>query len=857
MVEAKQYTVHMIGNAHIDHAWLWRWPEAKEEVLSTCRAALERMDETPDFTFSFSSALSYKWIEEEDPALFEEIRRRVAEGRWNIVGGWWVQPDCNIPCGESLVRQALYGLRYVRQKFGVEVPVGYHVDSFGHCAALPQILRKCGQRYYLFFRPDPEFEIQLPYPVFWWEGGDGSRVLACRPPLHYNTGPDNIEGQIWAAYLKTPPGLRDVLCFYGVGNHGGGPTKANIAAIESLAGRAEAPQVVFSTPERFFRAALARRGDFPTWRHELQHHARGCYTAVSAIKRHNRRAENLLLCAEKFAALAHFLCRCPYPQAELTKAWQNVLFNQFHDILPGSSIPEVYDDAYQMYAETYHLAGKALEEALRALAERIDTRGPGRALVVFNPLAWERRGPVEVPLGVGIREWGVGNGEWWRRGASLELESGEGQVHILDEQGREVPSQLVTDGKDGKGRTFLLFLAGVPALGYRVYRVVPGESQLQSNDTLPTSNFQPPTSNQLDNARWRLEVDGQEGYITSLYDKRYGVEILAGPGASPVVLDDPSDTWSHGVVAYRDEIGRFGQVQVEVIERGPVRAGLRLTSRFNNSTLRQDIFLYRDLDYVEIRLCVDWHEQWRMLKLSFPCRIASPTATYETPYGHTVRPSSGEEEPGQRWVDVTGVIRDDEGVPLPYGLALLNDCKYGFSVQGPGLSEFREEAVDVRLSVLRSPLYAYHEDAPLPWGPEKMEEFTDQGEQSLTVALLPHAGPWPESHVPRHAEALNSPFIALPEPTHEGDYPPVQPFATVEPANVCLTVLKKAEDEEALILRFYETAGRKTTARIQMPYLDWSWEGPIGRGEIRTLKVSGPDPSVVMRETDLLERDYG
>ncbi len=836
MPTIKQYTVHMVGNAHIDHAWLWRWPEAKEEVLATCRAALERMNETPDFTFSFSSALSYKWIEEEDPALFEEIRQRVAEGRWNVVGGWWVQPDCNLPCGESLVRQALYGRRYLRQKFGVEVPVGYNVDSFGHCGALPQILSGCGQRYYVFFRPDPEFEIQLPYPVFWWEGSDGSRVLACRPPLHYNTGPENIEAQIWAAYLKTPQALRDVLCFYGVGNHGGGPTRANVAAIKSLAGREEAPQVIFSTPERFFQAALARREDFPTWRHELQHHARGCYTVVSEIKRHNRRAENLLLCAEKFAALAHFLCHRPYPQAELTTAWQNVLFNQFHDILPGSSIPEVYDDARQMYAETCRLAGGALEEALKALAGRVDTRGPGRALVVFNPLAWERRGPVEI----GIGDWG--------------LESREGQARVLDERGNEVPSQLVTDRE---GHTFLLFLAEAPALGYRVYRVAPGEGEAQSNDTLPTSNLQLPTSNQLENARWRLKVDGQEGYITSLYDKRYGVEILAGPGSVPLVLDDHSDTWSHGVAAYRDEIGRFGRAQVEVIEQGPVRAGLRLTSRFNNSTLRQDIFLYRDLDYIEIRLHVDWHEQWRMLKLSFPCRLASPTATCETPYSHTVRPSSGEEQPGQKWVDVTGVIRDEEGAPLPYGLALLNDCKYGFSVQGPGPSEFREEAVDVRLSVLRSPLYAYHEDAPLPWGPEKIEQFTDQGEQSLTVILLPHAGPWPESHVPRHAEALNGPLMAFPEPAHEGDYPPAQAFAAVEPAHVCLTVLKKAEDDESLILRFYETAGQETTARIQVPHLGCLWEGPVGRGEIKTLKVVGIGPSAVTRETDLLERDYG
>ncbi|MFB0547116.1 MAG: alpha-mannosidase, partial [Anaerolineae bacterium] len=708
MTDPKQYTVHMIGNAHIDHAWLWRWEETYEKVLATCRSALDRMKETPEFIFSFSSAVSYKWLQERAPQTFEEIRQRVAEGRWSIVGGWWLQPDCNIPCGESFVRQALYGKRYFQETFGVEVTVGYNVDSFGHAGTLPQILQKSGQPYYVFFRPDPEHEIQLESSIFWWESPDGSRVLACRPPLHYNTGPGDIEGRIWAAYLKTHPQLRDVLCFYGVGNHGGGPTVANIEAIQRLDARPDAPQVKFSTLDRFFQAVISHTTDFPGHRHGLQYHARGCYTAVSEVKRHNRQGENLLMTAEKFAALANSAYDHPYPHEALTKAWQNVLFNQFHDVLGGSSIPEVYEDARELYEEAYRLAGGALNEALKALAVRIDTRGPGTALVVFNPLAWRRRSPVEVDM------------PWEGKAETL---------CFVDEQGAKIPIQLIPSPNK---RVRAVFLADLPPLGYRVYyatdRGANAYPQISSQRELLTLSATPTS---LENAWWRLDIDPATGYLTRLYDKRHAVDVLAGPGDVPLVLDDPSDTWSHGVDAYREEIGRFGDARLELVEEGPVRAVLRIGSTFNRSSLEQDLILYRDLDHIDCRLSVDWHEKHRMLKLSFPCNIASPTATYEAPYGHIARVPNGDEEPGQQWIDVTGVTWDAGGLPRSYGLGLLNDCKYGFSVQGPGKSESADPLADIRLSVLRSPLYAFQEHGRLPWGPGKIDRYTDQGRQTL------------------------------------------------------------------------------------------------------------------------------
>ncbi|MGQ9627301.1 MAG: alpha-mannosidase [Anaerolineae bacterium] len=821
-MEAKNYTVHMIGNAHIDHVWLWRWPEARDEVLATCRSALNLMKETPGFIFSFGSAVSYRWIREADPETFEEIRQRVSEGRWNIVGGWWLEPDCNLPCGESFVRQILYGKLYFLENFGVEVTVGYNIDSFGHAGTLPQILRKSGQLYYVFFRPDPACEIELESSLFWWEAPDGSRVLACRPPLHYNSGPDDIEDRIWAAYLKTHPLLRDVLCFYGVGNHGGGPTRANLETIQRLVSRTDSPRVEFSTLERFFQAAVAQATDFPVHRRGLQYHARGCYTAVSEVKRHNRKAENLLVSAEKFSALVARSFAKPYPYEALTKAWQNVLFNQFHDLLGGSCIPEAYEDAREMYEETYRLAGDALRDALKAIAARVDTRGPGAPLLVFNPLAWPRRSPAEVEI------------PWDGAPESLRL---------LDDRGEEVPVQVAASEKPGCVRA--LFIANVSALGYRVYHVAGAKESVNTPAPLAGETW-------LESTRWRLEVDPAAGHLARLYDKLHAVEVLAGPGLLPLVLDDPSDTWSHGIEAYRDEIGCFGNAQVTRSEAGPVRAALQIYSTFGDSSLWQEVRLYPELEYIECLLTVDWHEKWRMLKLCFPCNLAWPTATCEIPYGHTTCPTDGSEQPGQAWLDLTGIARNAEGKPLLYGLGLVNDCKYGFSVQGPGTSESGEVQAEARLSILRSPPYAYHEGGPLPWGPGKLEVYTDQGTQAILIGLLPHPGCWQESSLVRLAYELNNPLITFPEPAHAGELPPACAFAEVEPENVILHVIKRAEGSEDLILRLYETAGRETRARVSLPHLVSSWEGSMGRNEIKTLKLTEGGR---LAETDLLERE--
>jgi len=336
--------LHAIGNAHIDPVWLWRWPEGLETIRATFRSVLDRMNEYPEFIFTGSSAAFYSWLKDTDPGMYEEVAARIREGRWEIVGGWWIQPDANIPSGESLARQALYGQRFFQKEFGVLASIGYNPDTFGHTGTLPQILRKSGMTRYVFMRPMAH-EKSLPGNVFLWKSPDGSQVLTSRIAHSYGTWGDELLQHVEACDKERPTYVKDYMVFYGVGNHGGGPTKRNIESIRALGASAEGPNVEFSSLDSYFKAIekeIRLGAEAPTIADDLQHHARGCYSAESDIKRQNRRLEHLLLTAERFATVAHVVLGRHYPDVELETAWKAVLFNQFHDILAGSSLPEAY-----------------------------------------------------------------------------------------------------------------------------------------------------------------------------------------------------------------------------------------------------------------------------------------------------------------------------------------------------------------------------------------------------------------------------------------------------------------------------------------------------------------------------------
>ncbi len=808
----KNKKLHMIGNAHIDPVWLWQWQEGFHEVKATFRSALDRMNEYDDFIFVASSAAFYVWVEQSDPDMFDEIRRRVQQGRWRIVGGWWVEPDCNIPSGESFARHALYSQRYFKEKFGVTAKVGFAIDSFGHNAMLPQLLQKGGLPYYVFMRPMP-FEKGLPGGLFWWESDDGSRVLTLRLPFEYLSWGKDLDDHArrCAGEMKDPQD--EFVCFYGVGNHGGGPTRANIESIHRLNADPELPETVCSGLEEFFEAAQAKHWPLPVVHTDLQHHASGCYAAHSGIKRWNRLAENRLAAAEKWSLAATWTTGQAYPDG-IDRAWKNVLFNQFHDIMAGTSLEAAYADARDQMGEALAIADRALNLAVQSFAWRIriDLVEGMRPLVVFNPLTWPVQTQVEI------------ESNSWKPGAVL-----------LDNLDQVIPHQAV-QSTTTTGRVRLSFPADLPALGYRTYRLFPA---LPEGISSPAAAPGMSASDQvLENEFLRLEFDPQTGCIASLFDKVAGVQVFSGPAARPVVIDDPSDTWSHNVFKFNKGLGDFRAASLRLVEHGPAKSVIRVTSEWGASKLVQDFAMYPGVARVEVSAVVDWREQLKMLKLRFPVNVKFMRVTHEVSYGAIERFANGEEEPAQSWVDVSGCSRDSE---VRYGFSLLNDSKYSLDVT----------VRDIGLTVLRSPAYANHMPSVLQ--PGGLYSFIDNGIQTFKYTLLAHAGSWEEAGTVRRAAELNQPPTALFATFHPaGDLPQSATFIQVEPANVLVSVLKLAEDGGDLILRAYETDKTPTHAHIRLESWNRAIETDFGACEIKTLRIPR-DPTAPVVETDFLE----
>jgi alpha-mannosidase len=823
--------LHLVGNSHIDPVWLWQWPEGLQEVRATFRSALDRMKEYPEFIFTCDSAAYYEWVEEIDPEMFEEIRARVAEGRWELVGGWWVEPDCNLPGGESFVRQALVSQRYFQEKFGRIATVGYNVDPFGHHGMLPQILRRSGMDAYVFMRPGPH-EFRLPSPIFWWESPDGARVLAFRLPHEYCAPREDLGYHLDKSIAQLPDEWSEMMAFYGVGNHGGGPTRENLDSIRRLDASGAMPTLRHSTPRRFFDSVRESGKSFPVVRDDLQHHAVGCYSAHSGIKRWNRRAESALASAEAWSTVASMVAGQAYPRTDFERAWKQVLFNQFHDTLGGTAIEPAYRDARDQLGEAASIAARAENTAIQALSRRIHLPADPSTIpiVVFNPHAWPIRSTVELEYG------------------GLKPTDG-----LRDDDGNPVPFQLIQSyATVSSWRSRLAFEADLPPLGYRTYRMT-ADSPRPSG---PALRAEPAV---IENDHLRLELDPGTGRIRHLVLREGGRDVadLADPDRPrAVVIEDTSDTWGHRRLAYRDEIGEFEATSVSLVESGPVRAIVRVESRFGESTLVEDFMLAAGSPGLDVRVVLDWRERSRLLKLRYATRLMEPAATYEIPYGSIERPANGDEEPAQRWIDVSGRLPADGEMDRAspqataaeggtdggaYGLALLNDSKYGFDIHEGELG----------VTAVRSPIYAHHE--PTTPKPGVRYQHQDIGQQRFSLRLVAHRGRCAEAGLTRRAAELNQRPAALIESFHDGPLPLAASYASVEPEHVVLGAVKLAEDGDDLVVRLVETAGRAGAAQVELPLLGRRVDVQIGPFEIRTFRLPR-DPGAEVVEVDLLER---
>ena len=810
--------IHMIGNAHIDPVWLWQWREGYQEVKATFQSALDRIDESDDFVFTAACADYYRWVEENAPGMFKKIQQRVSEGRWKIAGGMWIQPDCNMPSGESFARHLLYSQRYFKEKLGVTVKTGYNVDSFGHSAMLPALLKRAGIDNYVFLRPGHHENAEIPYPLFKWVSPDGTGVNAFRIIDGYGSSFGSVEKDVENALAMEEKMGYPIMCFYGVGNHGGGPTIKNIASIHAL--KDKGVKVEFSDPDTYF-AEIEKLGvEMPVWNSELQHHASGCYSATSLIKMLNRRVENALIRCEFFDALSDKLCE--HTAKPLTQAWQNLMFNHFHDVMCGCSIREAYDDAQQQLGEALSIAAREENAALQKISWAVDTVGsiPGRLrskeshfalweldglgspIVVFNPHPFEAEGTVQLFGAV---------------------------ASVTDDKDNEVPVQTVRASRtNGDDKWDSVFTAKVPALGYRLYWAYLAEKGAESHsetrkirtpedtsDEVAASTGLKITETSIENDKIAVKFDESTGAIVSIVSKETGYETLSAPATAKLIDIEHVDTWAHMVFRFDKEKESFGNAKFTVLEKGPVRARLQVVTGVLDSKMTQTYTLYADKDQLEVDVRLDMQEKFRMLKMCFPVAAKDPVSRAEISYGFIERVCDGAEETGHRWMALSG----EEG-----GIGLLNNGKYSFSCENG----------EIRLTVANTSIYADH------YGQQTRDDqciHADMGMQEFSYAIVPFAGCWKKAGLARRGEVFNRALPWVIETYHEGELPTSYEGLKVNAENVTVGALKRAEDGNGYIIRLNETAGIATRAVIEAPMFGRTIEVELGPVDIKTLLI--------------------
>ena len=747
--------VAMTGHAHLDLAWLWPVSETRRKGRRTFSSVLSLMDRYEDFVFNQSSAQLYAWIEAEEPEMFERVVRRVEEGRWEPVGGAWVENDCQIPSGESMVRQMLYGQRYFEEKFGRRSRVAWLPDVFGFSPAIPQLLRGAGMSGFFTYKLNWSETNRFPHDLYEWEGLDGTTVVAHHfdnPGQDYNGNvvPEDVFGT-W----KNFGGKRhhsETLFSFGWGDGGGGPTEQMLENFARLRSFPAMPRLRMTMVDGFFEK-LPREG-LPRWTGELYLELhRGTLTTQARVKKLNREAEHRLMEAEALQTLAS-LHGGDYPAERLRSAWKSLLVNQFHDILPGTSIPEVYHLTHEELDSVVDTAETLRDSALAG-------HGGERALLVANATLNPR--PLTVLL-KGERRIGVAQSGVHAEGGSLpvqETESGDLLVHAPDRS--------------------------VPGLGWTGLRS--GGEDMTSGDVVRAESAG--SSTVLENGLLRVEI-GTDGTLHRVYDREVGREVLAGRGNQLWVYTDRPRNWEAWDVddGYEDEGEEISAIEgLEVVERGPLRAAVRVRRRWRGSTISQTYRLLSGSRRLDIESYVDWHERRVLLRTLFPMNVRSHETTSETMFGAQRRATHQNTDWEAMRFEVSAHRFCDISEP-GYGVALLNDGKYGHNARGNLLG----------ISLLRGPLYP--------------DPLADEGEHRFTYALFPHPDDWTRSGVAREALALNSPLIPI--EAAEG-LPPEFSFVRAQGLELALGGLKTAEDGRGCILRLYEPHGARGRCRLRLP----------------------------------------
>jgi len=792
--------VHLICNAHLDPVWQWRWEEGCAEALSTFRAAAEILREDRRLIFTHNEAILYRWVERHDPGLFREIQDLVREGRWWIGGGWFLQPDVNLPGLESLVRHITEGRRYFKEKFGAMPRVAYNFDSFGHAAGLPQLLRLGGYHMYIHMRPQ-EPELHLPSDLYRWRGADGTEILCLRIAVGlYHTERDNIEERLAEGTRLALELSRDVGVFWGLGNHGGGATREDLRKIDEFARKETRVEFLHSTPDLLHEALREAGESAPVVAGDLQRVFTGCYTSLSRLKRRARASLGSLAQTEALCAGAWWAGRPQYPEEELRDAWHDHLFNDFHDILPGSCTEPAERDALDLY-------GKA-SEAARRLRLEAASWGAGPAwrvplpAVVANTNPACTRAPVEVECMLDYRP----------------RLSGEWHLRVFRADGLEVPCQEEQPESllpFGGWRRKVAFMADLPGVGSRAYRLEAVAGPRPGTEARPALLH---------------EMDRKKGLVASL--KPGGVECLRGLLLEPLVVKDEGDSWGADCWSYREILGRFEPVgEPRVLRSGPIRTIVESVLAYGSSRIVLRTLGYAEWPVLEFRLRIHWNEERKRLKLAVSSAFAASPACCEVPGGVILRPADGQEHVGGRWLYLEGMVG---GVELALGV--VNSGQHGFDLEGG----------ELRLSVLRSAAYCHEKGFPL--GDSPARKYMDQGVHEARILVT--AGP-PESvsaALPGLADWLDAPpavyshlsprwTAAEGEGSGKGSEPGLGRIMSLEPAGVRLVALKRSSDGRALVARLHEARGVAAKARLVLarPAVEVTLE--LRPCEIKTLRI--------------------
>lgn len=757
-----QGKMHMVGQSHIDLAWLWPLKESVRKCSRTFSTMSTLLDEYPSFTYAQSQPQAYAFVKEHYPELYERVKKHIADGRWELVGGMWVEPDLNIPSGESLVRQLLYGMKFYKEEFGQQPRIEWLPDTFGYCASLPQLLRKAGLDTFMTTKMNWNDTNPFPYDLFHWVGIDGTRILSyLNHGVNEYTHPNEIKVH-WDSF-KGKAVHPEQMLLYGHGDGGGGVTREMIEYVERSADLPGLPSSTFSTAAAFVEGLHEAKPDLPEWHGDmyLELH-RGTYTTHARNKRWNRKAEVLYRDAEIWGSVAAWTIGDKAPSLE--EDWKLLLLNQFHDIIPGSSIPEVYTQSTLDYEKVFAVGEAAKSETINALAAQISTEGEGIPVIVFNSLSWTRSECVTL----------VGDASWSNLGA-------------YDEQGQVLKSDLVTR-PDGQVE-LLVQVEAIPQMGYRTVWLRPRPLERAEANQSPA--YDGAWETKLYSIVWN-----ERGEITRLYDKRAQREVLReGERANQLQLfhDRPLswDAWDVDPQFASQPADQPKLIEADVVQQGEVQDVIRFRWQLSSSTIEQDLVLYHDHARIDFRTRVDWQEAHKLLKVAFPVDVLSSKASYEIPFGTVERATHTNtsweqaqfEVCGHRWADLS---------EAGYGVSLLNDSKYGYDVKGNVL----------RLSLLRAPKWP--------------DAGADLGLQEFTYSLFPHQDDWRQAGTVRRGYELNHPVTAYISEAHPGTLPASHSFIELDSQHTVLDTVKPAEEGDGYVLRMYEAAGGRERVGIEV-----------------------------------------